>query len=85
MTRIFSDIVHIIMKIDVARAHELAREFSRRFSSVVLVPDPDDKKAVIAALAMFPVPMTWEETLLARPKWVWQRVRRLVPPASEIV
>lgn len=83
VTRIFSDIFHI-MKIDVARAHKLARVFSCRFSSVVLVSNPGDKEAVIAALAMLPVPMTWKEALLARPKWVWQR-RRVVLPASELV
>ncbi|KAK4702821.1 hypothetical protein P7C70_g3399, partial [Phenoliferia sp. Uapishka_3] len=85
VTRIFSDIFHVIMKIDVARAHELAREFSRRFSSVILVPDEEDKAAVIGALAKLPVPMTWDEALLARPKWIWQRVRRVVPPSAELI
>jgi hypothetical protein len=62
--------------------HGLRRPFAHALRDAIFLPDPEDKVAVEAVLAKKNI--SFEQKVLYKSDWVWQRVKWLVPP-SEIL
>ena len=46
----------------------------------MMVPDPEDKHWIEAYLAQLANPMTWDECLRAKPSFIKQHCRFVIPP-----
>jgi hypothetical protein len=85
-TRTFQDIWHLmnrlIKHID-RRNHSLGKEFARFLRDAIFVPDKIDKAQVEAVLKADGI--TWDQAVRSKPGWIWERVRRYVPPPEILV
>ncbi|KAJ7152904.1 hypothetical protein C8R46DRAFT_912792, partial [Mycena filopes] len=79
-TRTFQDVLHEMERLNkhINKDHSLAKQFSRWLRDAILVPDKIDKARVEAVLKKRG--KTWAKTVRNNPDWVWQRVRRFIPP-----
>ncbi|KAJ7073753.1 hypothetical protein C8F01DRAFT_1242055 [Mycena amicta] len=79
-TNIYQDIWHEMEHVNkhIPKDHSLKKEFVRRLSDIMLVPDQIDKARVEAVLRKKGI--TWDQALRSRPDWVWLHVRRYAPP-----
>ncbi|RDB18198.1 hypothetical protein Hypma_000504 [Hypsizygus marmoreus] len=76
-SRVLGDHWHLMDQIKISVNHGLRRPFSRALRDALLLPDVEDKAAVEAVLADRNV--TWDQMLLWKPRWVWERVKRFAP------
>ncbi|KAI8136866.1 hypothetical protein BJV82DRAFT_675472 [Fennellomyces sp. T-0311] len=83
-SRVLRDIFHVIDYVDVSLKHGLAKEFKRRFRDAMFVVDSDDRTRVEAFL-QDKGGRSWNEEADRNPDWVFSRVKRVVPPPSELL
>lgn len=69
--------------LEASRAHPLAGEYSQKLRDAFFVCDADDRDAIRPVLSELGY-RTFELAVMDRPNWVWQRVRRRVPPPEEL-
>jgi hypothetical protein len=83
-TRVFQDTFHEMQRVNrhISKDHSLAKQFSRFLRDVLLVPDKIDKARVEAVLKKNG--KTWEQAVRSKPDWIWDRVRRYVPPPDVV-
>ncbi|KAJ7247258.1 hypothetical protein C8J57DRAFT_1523038 [Mycena rebaudengoi] len=83
-TRVFQDTFHEMQRVNrhISKDHSLAKQFSRFLRDALLVPDKIDKARVEAVLNKNG--KTWEQAVRSKPDWVWDRVRRYVPPPDVV-
>jgi hypothetical protein len=76
------DILHEMKRVTktIDQRHSLAKQFARWLRDALLVPDKIDRAKVEAVLKKSNI--TWEQALRSKPEWVWERVRRYIPPAE---
>jgi hypothetical protein len=82
ISRVLKDIFHLMEQIDISLKHGLSKEFKRRLRDAIFVPDKDDRERLEAHLAAKNI--TWEEAVDRFPDWLWQRVKRAVPPPDQL-
>ena len=82
-SKILKDAFHIMQMIRVSLKHGMAKDFIRRFRDALFVVDPDDKRKVEEYLVS--VGTDWKTKLLADPKYIFQQVKRWIPPASGLL
>ncbi|ORY92433.1 hypothetical protein BCR35DRAFT_327561 [Leucosporidium creatinivorum] len=86
--RVLCDLFHILLQMTPRSTHPLAGVFKAKLCDTLFVPDKSDRAAVIVVLKKQHPEWkndVWERALLAKPDWVWQRVRRSVPSSDELV
>ncbi|KAJ7119377.1 hypothetical protein C8R46DRAFT_1364814 [Mycena filopes] len=64
-------------------SHSLAKQFARWLRDAILLPDKIDKARVEAVLKKGKI--TWNQAVRSKPEWVWERVRRYIPPPEYLV
>ncbi|KAF7292549.1 3'-5' exonuclease domain-containing protein [Mycena kentingensis (nom. inval.)] len=79
-SRVLKDIFHVFHMIYISRTHGLRLAFCRTFRDACLIPHPADKARIEAYLKT--KGLTWEIMLRLKPKWLWRRCRRTIPPAE---
>ncbi|GBE79021.1 hypothetical protein SCP_0202180 [Sparassis crispa] len=75
---VLGDIWHLMDQFKIPLHHGMRRPFARALHDALLLPDPNDKSAIEEVLSSRGI--TWDQMVLWKSDWVWQRVRRLVPP-----
>jgi hypothetical protein len=50
----------------------------------IFIPDPEDKKRIISYLARLEIPMTWDECLRSKPKFIKKHCKHIVPPPKQL-
>jgi hypothetical protein len=81
--RVLGDIWHLMDQFKISVHHGLRRPFSRALRDALFLPDPEDKAAVERVLEKRKT--TFKQMVLSKPDWVWQRVKRYVPPPEILV
>lgn len=81
-SRVLKDAFHLLDLIKVSLRHGLSKDFIRRFRDALFVIDTDDKQRVEAYLIS--IGTDWNTRLLADPKFIFDRVRRYIPPPDEL-
>ena len=73
-SRILADVFHVMDKVcrTISRKHSLCCKFAIAFSDTLLVPDEEDKAALISVLSKSNI--TWDRIKSKSPSWVWTRV-----------
>lgn len=79
-SRVLGDIWHLMNQFKISVHHGLRRPFSRALRDALFIPDPEDVANVERVLKM--KDMTFKNAVLYFSDWVWQRVKRCVPPAE---
>jgi hypothetical protein len=77
-SRVLGDIYHLMAMFKITVHHGLRRPFARDLRDALLLPDAADKAAVSNVLQK--KMMTYELAVRCKSEWVWQRVRRYIPP-----
>ncbi|KAF7290249.1 3'-5' exonuclease domain-containing protein [Mycena indigotica] len=77
-SHVLKDIFHVFHMLYLSHTHGLRLAFIRAFRDTCLIPHPADKARIEAYLKT--KDLTWEDMLRFRPKWLWHRCRRTVPP-----
>ncbi|KAJ7146921.1 hypothetical protein C8R44DRAFT_845839 [Mycena epipterygia] len=79
-TRTLQDVWHEMDRLNkhIDKRHSLGKQFARWLRDAILVPDKIDKARVEAVLKKGGI--TWDQAVRSKPEWVWQRVRRYIPP-----
>ncbi|KAG6836301.1 hypothetical protein H0H93_009317 [Arthromyces matolae] len=80
---VFGDIWHLMHQFPISMQHGLRRPFARSMRNAFFLYDPEDKAAVEAFLATKGI--TWDKMLLYHSHWLFQRVKRYVPPPEELL
>ncbi|KAG2192238.1 hypothetical protein INT47_009230, partial [Mucor saturninus] len=81
-SRVLKDAFHLLDLIKVSLRHGLSKDFIRRFRDALFVIDSDDKRRVEAYLIS--IGTDWNTRLLVDPKFIFDRVRRYIPPPAEL-
>ncbi|KAG6877083.1 hypothetical protein C0992_010900, partial [Termitomyces sp. T32_za158] len=79
---VFGDIWHLMHQFPISMQHGLRRPFARALRDAFFLYDEEDKSTIEAFLATKGV--KWDTMLQYHPKWLFQRVKRLVPPPEEL-
>ncbi|KAG6894804.1 hypothetical protein C0992_004572, partial [Termitomyces sp. T32_za158] len=79
---VFGDIWHLMHQFPISMQHGLRRPFARALRDAFFLYDQEDKATIEAFLATKGV--KWETMLQYHPKWLFQRVKRFVPPPEEL-
>jgi hypothetical protein len=82
-SRVLGDIWHLMDQFKISVHHGLRRPFARALRDALLLPDPEDKAAVERVLEKCNT--TFAEKVLCKSDWVWQRIKRFVPPPEVLV
>ncbi|KAF7369576.1 hypothetical protein MVEN_00288100 [Mycena venus] len=84
-TRTLQDIWHEMRRVTktIDSRHSLAKQFARWLQDAILVPDKIDRAMVEAVLKKAGI--TWAQAVRSKPEWVWERVRRYIPPAEYLI
>lgn len=77
-SRVLGDIWHLMDQFKISIHHGLHRPFSRALRDAIFLPDPVDLAAVEEVLKKKNT--CFRQMLLTNSDWVWQRIKRLVPP-----
>jgi hypothetical protein len=77
------DIWHLMDQFPISMSHGLRRPFARALRDAFYLLDPEDKEAVEAFLATKNV--SWDGMLRSHPRWLFQHVKRFVPPPEELL
>lgn len=81
-SRVLKDGFHIMDMIKVNKSHGMQKDFMRRFRDIMYVCDQDDKALVESYLES--IGTDWKTRMLINPAWIFERVRRHIPPAEEL-
>ncbi|KAG1773608.1 hypothetical protein EV702DRAFT_1200931 [Suillus placidus] len=76
------DIWHLMDQFKISLHHGLRRPFSRALRDAIFLLDPEDCAAVEKVLEMKNT--SFQQMVLTHSDWVWQRVKRLVPPPETL-
>ncbi|KAI0683211.1 hypothetical protein BC835DRAFT_1311178, partial [Cytidiella melzeri] len=76
-SRVLGDIWHAMDHTREPKTHGMHIPYKRALRDAIFLPDPNDRAAVEQVLAKRQI--TWETMVTWKPKWVWQRVQRLLP------
>jgi hypothetical protein len=82
-SRILKDPFHLMDMIKVNLNHGMAKDFSRRFRDCLFVVDPVDKTNVEEYLNS--IGSSWESYLVEKPDFLFERVRRYIPPPDQLL
>ncbi|KAG1878532.1 hypothetical protein C8R48DRAFT_768098 [Suillus tomentosus] len=77
-SRVLGDIWHLMDQFKISIHHGLRRPFSRALQDAIFLPDPVDLAAVKEVLKKRNT--CFRQMVLTNSDWVWQRIKRLVPP-----
>jgi hypothetical protein len=77
-SRVLGDIWHLMDQFKISIHHGLRRPFSRALRDAIFLPDPVDLAAVEEVLKKKNT--CFCQMVLTNSDWVWQRIKRLVPP-----
>jgi hypothetical protein len=81
-SRVLKDAFHLLDLIKVSLRHGLSKDFIRRFRDALFVVDTDDKQKVETYLHS--IGTDWNTRLVSDPKFIFDRVRRYIPPPDEL-
>ena len=81
-SHVLMDIWHAMARIRISKEHGFRRPFARALRDAMLVPDQNDKSRVSDYLIS--IGSSWEQVLQSKPKWLWKRCKRVVPPPEEL-
>ena len=81
-SRVLMDIWHAMARIRVSKEHGFRRPFARALHDAMLIPDQTDKSRISDYLIS--IGSSWEHVLQSKPKWLWKRCKRVVPPPEEL-
>ena len=84
-SRVLKDVWHVLDMLYISRQHGAGRAFAIAMRDAVLIPDPEDKKQLELWASTLTPPQSWKELTLTRPKWVWQRCKRTIPPPEQLL
>ena len=79
-SRVLGDIWHLMNQFKISVHHGLRRPFSRALRDALFILDPEDVANVEKVLKV--KDLTFKNAVLYFSDWVWQRVKRCVPPAE---
>ncbi|KAF7722500.1 hypothetical protein EC973_003092 [Apophysomyces ossiformis] len=82
-TRVIQDVWHSLKRISVPAKHGLRIEFQRMLTDCILLMDKDDVNKVKSVLQS--KGLSFERVLRQRKARVQARVRRVIPPASQLI
>lgn len=82
-SRVLGDIWHLMDQFYISVNHGLCRAFARALRNAFFIPDAEDKATLEAFLHSKDI--TWDRMVLYHSRWLWQRVRRFVPPPEELL
>ncbi len=68
----------------ISAAHGLLHDFALALRDAMFIPDKDDQARIIVWAMSQKPPLRWEDLVARRPKWVWKRCKRIIPPAEEL-
>ena len=77
-SRVIGDIWHLMDQFKVSLHHGLRRPFSCALRDAIFLLDPEDRAAVEKVLET--KNMSFRQMVLTNSDWIWQWVKRLVPP-----
>ncbi|KAH7920342.1 hypothetical protein BV22DRAFT_1133160 [Leucogyrophana mollusca] len=77
-SRVLGNIWHLMDQFKISLHHGLRRPFACALRDAIFIPDSEDKAAVLRVLEARCT--TFQQMVLHDLGWVWQRVKRLVPP-----
>lgn len=69
--------------LEASRVHPLCGEFQRKLRDAFFIVDEDDRAEVLPILLKKSY-KDFDSAVLDIPDWIWQRVRRSVPPPKEL-
>ncbi|KAG1786521.1 uncharacterized protein HD556DRAFT_1506943 [Suillus plorans] len=75
---VLGDIWHLMDQFKISIHHGLRRPFSCALRDAIFLPDPEDLAAVEEVLVKKNT--CFRQMVLTNSDWVWQRIKRLVPP-----
>jgi hypothetical protein len=81
-SRILKDAFHLLDLIKVSLRHVLSKDSIRRFRVALFVVDSEDKQRFEAYLIS--IGTDWNTRLLADPKFIFDCLRRYIPPPNEL-
>lgn len=81
-SRVIGDIWHLMDQFKISLHHGLRRPFSHALRDAIFLLDPEDRAAVEKVLKT--KNMSFQQMVLAHSDWVWQRVKRLMPPPETL-
>ncbi|KAG6886800.1 hypothetical protein C0992_002307 [Termitomyces sp. T32_za158] len=79
---VYGDIWHLMNQFPISMQHGLRRPYARALRDAFFQYDPEDKAAVKLFLAEKGV--SWESMVSYHSRWLFQRVKRFVPPPEEL-
>lgn len=81
-SRILKDAFHIMQMIKVSLRHGMPKEFSHAQRDVIFIVDLNDKANVEEYLLS--INTTWKDQMVKDASWIFDRVRRYIPPPDEL-
>ncbi|KAG2192652.1 hypothetical protein INT47_006910 [Mucor saturninus] len=81
-SRVLKDGFHLMDMIKLNKSHGMHKDFMRRFRDILYVCDQDYKALVEAYLSS--IGTDWNTRMLIIPAWIFERVRKFVPPPDEL-
>ena len=81
-SRVLMDAWHGMARIRVGKNHGFRRPFARALRDAILIPDPEDQRQVSDYLLS--IGSHWDTVLRLKPKWLWKRCKRIVPPPEQL-
>ncbi|KAG9218525.1 hypothetical protein CCMSSC00406_0001361 [Pleurotus cornucopiae] len=83
-SRVIKDPFHVFNMFYISAAHGLLHDFALALRDAMFIPDKDDQARIIIWATSQKPPLLWEDLVARRPKWVWKRCKRIIPPAEEL-
>lgn len=81
-SRVLKDAFHLIEQIPISLRHGMAKDFKRRFRDCLFAVNEEDKKKVEEYVIS--IGSDWATHLVNNPDFIWERVRRSIPPPNEL-
>ncbi|KAH9475789.1 Werner syndrome ATP-dependent helicase-like protein [Psilocybe cubensis] len=81
-SRVLKDVFHVFNMFHISSTHGLRAEFARQLRDAIFIPDGEDRAKISAWGAMQTPPLTFEQIQKLRPRWLWKRCKRIIPPAD---
>ncbi|KAG2195196.1 hypothetical protein INT47_006727 [Mucor saturninus] len=81
-SRVLKDGFHLMDMIKLNKSYNMHKEFMRRFQDILYVCNQDDKVLVETYLSS--IGTDWNIRMLINSAWIFERIRRFVPPPAEL-
>lgn len=82
-SKVLKDAFHLMDMIRVSKKHPLYQDFSKALRDVLFVVDEEDRSRIEEFL--LGVNSSWNRKVEEDPSWIFRRVRRVIPPAADIL